>query len=127
MVSPNEDQKETMTIVKDVFKHLGLSSKMRFSAKRITNTKKDAQRGRNGRKGWPPIVHVAFGSEDTKSELFPRLKNLKGTNNVKLTLTIDNLSMIRWWVDAPDRTYCDYKGHTGLMMSLGGAHLLVAQ
>ena len=79
MVSPNEDQKETTTMVKDVFKHLGLSSKMRFSAKRITNTKKDAQRGRNGRKGWPPIVHVAFGSEDTKSELFPRLKNLKGT------------------------------------------------
>ena len=79
MVSPNEDEKETTVAVKDVFKQLGLSSKTKFSAKRISMTRKEAQRGRNGRKGWPPIVHVAFGSEDTKSDLFPRLKNLKGS------------------------------------------------
>ena len=39
---------------------------------------------------------------------------------MKLTLTIDDLSMIRWWVDASDRTHMDCNDHTGLMMSLGG-------
>ena len=48
------------------------------------------------------------------------LKYLKGTKYMKLTLTIDNLLMIRWWVDALDRTHHDCKGHTGSMMSLGG-------
>ena len=45
------------------------------------------------------------------------LKYLKGTKHMKLTLTIDDLSMIRWWVDASDWTHMDCKGHTGLMMS----------
>ncbi len=50
------------------------------------------------------------------------LKYLKGTKYMKLTLTIDDLSMIRWWVDASNRTHHDCKGHTGSMMSLGGVH-----
>ena len=39
---------------------------------------------------------------------------------MKLTLTIDDLSIIKWWVDVSDRTHHDLKGHTGSMMSLGG-------
>ena len=38
---------------------------------------------------------------------------------MKLTLTNDDLSIIKWWVDASDRTHHDLKGHTGSMMSLG--------
>ncbi len=39
-------------------------------------------------------------------------------------LTIDDLSMIRWWVDASDRTHHDCKGHTGSMMSLEGGEVV---
>lgn len=38
---------------------------------------------------------------------------------MKLTLSVDNLSTIKWWVDASDNTHADCKGHTGAMMSLG--------
>ena len=48
------------------------------------------------------------------------LKYLKGTKYIKLTRTIDDLLMIRWWVDASDRTHHDCKGRIGSMMSLGG-------
>ena len=39
---------------------------------------------------------------------------------MKLTLTINDLSMICWWVDASVWTHMDYRGHTGSMMPLGG-------
>ena len=77
MVSPNggdgdtdnggdgEDPKDMVASVKNIFKHLGLSSTVKFSATRIINTAKAAKRGRNGRKRWPPIIKVAFCSEDT--------------------------------------------------------------
>ena len=52
------------------------------------------------------------------------LKYLKGTKYLKLTLTIDDFSMVRWWVDASDRTHPDCKGHTGTMMSMGSGVIL---
>ncbi len=48
------------------------------------------------------------------------LKYLKGAKHMKLTLTIDDLLMIRWWVDASDRTHMDCNGHTASIISLGG-------
>ena len=83
MVSPNEDLKSA---VKNVFKQVGLSARVKFAAKRIMSTKKEAQRGRYGRKGWPPIIHVAFESEETKNELFPQLKNLKGSKYSQISV-----------------------------------------
>ena len=47
-------------------------------------------------------------------------KYLKGTTYMKLLLSIDNVSKIKWWVDASGRTPEDCKGHTSVMMSLGG-------
>ena len=44
---------------------------------------------------------------------------LKGTRHMKLTLLVDSVSMIRWWVDASYNAHDDCKGHTGAMMSLG--------
>ncbi len=41
------------------------------------------------------------------------LKYLKGKEYKKQTFTIDDLSMIRWWVDASDRIHHDCKAHTG--------------
>ncbi len=48
------------------------------------------------------------------------LAYLKFTKYMKLTVTVDDLSVIRWWVDTTDWTHHDCKGHSGIMMSLGG-------
>ena len=52
------------------------------------------------------------------------LKYLKGTRHMKLTISINDLSTVRWWVDASDRTHEDCKGHTGVMMTLGKGALV---
>ena len=52
------------------------------------------------------------------------LKYLKGTMYMKLTLTVDNLNTISWWVDASYGAHMDLKGHTGMMMSLGRGALM---
>ena len=36
-----------------------------------------------------------------------------------LTLSIDNVGIIKWWVDASYNVHPDCKGHTGEMMSFG--------
>ena len=47
------------------------------------------------------------------------LKYLKGTMYMKLTLSVDSLNTIFWWVDASYGAHMDLKGHTEMMMSLG--------
>ena len=44
---------------------------------------------------------------------------LKGTLHMKLNITVDSLSTIRWNVDASYGVYSDCKGRTGMMMTLG--------
>ena len=34
-------------------------------------------------------------------------------------LKADNINIIRWWVDASDRTHDDCKGHSGVLMTMG--------
>ena len=38
---------------------------------------------------------------------------------MKLTLSVDSLALVKWWIDASHLTHQDCKGHTGRMMSLG--------
>ena len=53
---------------------------------------------------------------------------LKGTKYMKLTITVENLNSIKWWIDASDRTHMDMKGHSGYGMSFGkGAVLSYSQ
>ena len=47
------------------------------------------------------------------------LKYLKGTMYMKLTLSVDNMNTIHWYVDAAYGAHMDLKGHTGMMMTLG--------
>ena len=35
---------------------------------------------------------------------------------MKLTITVDNLNSIKWWIDASDKTHMDMKGCTGYGM-----------
>jgi hypothetical protein len=47
------------------------------------------------------------------------LQYLRGTRHMKLTLCVDNLGQIKWWVGASYNVHEDCKGQTGAMMSLG--------
>ena len=45
------------------------------------------------------------------------LKYLNGMKRMKLTLSVEILPFIQWWVDASYLAHPDYKGHTGAVMS----------
>jgi hypothetical protein len=57
--------------------------------------------------------------EDDWGKLKRLLKYLKGTRFMKLTLSVDSLDVIRWYVDASYNVHWDCKGQTGAMMTLG--------
>ena len=69
-------------------------------------------------------TRVKAPDEDDWLKLCRVLKYLKGMRHMKLNLSVDDLSVIKWWVDASDRTHWDCKGHTGVMMSLGKGAVL---
>jgi hypothetical protein len=39
--------------------------------------------------------------------------------NTNLTLSADNLRVVKWYVDASFAVHPDFKSHTGAMMTLG--------
>ena len=47
------------------------------------------------------------------------LKYLKVTRRLKLTLTIESMGVIKWFVDGSHNTHWDCKGHGGAMMVMG--------
>ena len=47
------------------------------------------------------------------------LKYIKGTRNIKLTLKVDSMSMVIWWVDESYNTQGYCKGQNRSMMSIG--------
>jgi hypothetical protein len=47
------------------------------------------------------------------------IKYLRGTEQLILLLSADNLNIIKWWVDASYGVHYDMKSHTGGVMSLG--------
>ena len=49
-------------------------------------------------------------------KLIRLLKFLNGTRNKRLRITADNLSVIKWYVDASFAVHPDYKSHTGATM-----------
>ena len=57
--------------------------------------------------------------EDDWGKLKQVLKYLKGTLYMKLTLEADNLSILKWWIDASHNVHMDCRGHTGTVFSLG--------
>ena len=57
--------------------------------------------------------------EDNWGKLQHVILYIKGTLSFKLTLSADNLSVVKWWINADYAVHEDYKGHTGAMMTLG--------
>ncbi len=68
---------------------------------------------------WFLTTRVKEPDEDDSGKLRRVIKYLKGTRRLRLTLSVDDLSIIRWWVDASYSVHEDCKGNTGVMMSLG--------
>ncbi len=64
-------------------------------------------------------TRVKRPDEDDWGKLKRVLKYLKGTRHMKLTLSVDDISTIRWWVDSSYNVHPDSRGQTGAMMSLG--------
>jgi hypothetical protein len=47
------------------------------------------------------------------------MKYLNGTKGENLTLSADNLRVVKWYVDASFADHPDFKSHTSVMMTLG--------
>lgn len=52
------------------------------------------------------------------------LKILKGTKKMKLRLSMDNLEVIKWWVDASYNAHIDCKRQRGAMLTLGEGSMI---
>ena len=64
-------------------------------------------------------THAKAPDEDEWGKLRRVLKYLKGTRRLVLTLEADDLTIIKWWLDAYFQAHDNCKGHTGAMMYLG--------
>ena len=47
------------------------------------------------------------------------LKYLNGTRYLKLKLSVDNLGILKWYVDGSHNVHWDCKGHGGAVLKLG--------
>ena len=64
-------------------------------------------------------TRVKAPNENDWSKLLRLIKYLNGTRNLKLTLSIDDLRVIKWYVDASFAVHADFKSHTGAVMTMG--------
>ena len=62
---------------------------------------------------------VKAPTESDWDKLVRLLKYLNATRDDVLTLSIDDLRVIKWWVDASFAVHPDFKSHTGGCMSMG--------
>jgi hypothetical protein len=47
------------------------------------------------------------------------LKYLNGTKYLRLNLSVDDLGLLKWYVDASHNVHWDCRGHGGAMFTLG--------
>ncbi len=59
------------------------------------------------------------GTATLHGELKRVLKYLNDTKFLKLTLSIENLGMLKWYVDGSHNVHWDCKGHGGAVFKLG--------
>ena len=67
---------------------------------------------------------VKIPYEDDWGKLKMVLKYPKGTKHMKLTLILDSLSIVYWWIDELYNTHENCRGHIGCMMILGKGEVL---
>ena len=64
-------------------------------------------------------TRVKSPDEDDWGKLKRVLKYLTGTKYVKLNLSVDNLGMLKWYVDGSHNVHWDCKGHAGAVFKMG--------
>lgn len=64
-------------------------------------------------------TRVQYPDEDDWKKLGRCLSYLKKVGDLPLTLEADNMSTIKWWVDASFAVHKDFKSHTGATMTMG--------
>ena len=64
--------------------------------------------------------------EDDFNKLTRVVKCLRGTQDMTLTLGLQNDGVMTWWVDASYAVHNDMKGHTGGTMSLGHGSIYIS-
>ena len=57
--------------------------------------------------------------EDDWGNLVQCMKYLKGTKYMQLTLMVDTMYIIKWWVDESHHNHMDFRENTGAMMYIG--------
>jgi hypothetical protein len=64
-------------------------------------------------------TRVKNPDKDNWGKLKQVLKYLNGAKFLKLTLTVENLGMLKWYVDGAHNIHWDCKGHGGAVFKLG--------
>ncbi len=64
-------------------------------------------------------TRVKNPDEDDWGKLKRVLKYLNGTRYLKLKLSVDNLGMLKWYVDGSHNVHWDCKGHGGAVFKMG--------
>ena len=64
-------------------------------------------------------TRVKEPDDDDWGKLKRVLRYLSGTRSLPLTMSVDDISEVRWYVDASFAAHDDCKGHTGAMMTMG--------
>ena len=62
---------------------------------------------------------VAKATEQDQKKLERILSYLKRTRDLKLTLGVDNLHVVKWWADSAFAVHSDLRSHSGLLGTLG--------
>ena len=64
-------------------------------------------------------TRVKDSNEGDWKKLLRLIKYLNGTREMVLTLSADNASIIKWYVDVAFAVHPDFKSHTGIIMKMG--------
>ena len=65
-------------------------------------------------------TRVQSPNETDWGKLMKLMKYLNGTQELMLTLTVDSLTCLKFYVDAAFAVHPDFKSHTGMYMTMGG-------
>ena len=52
------------------------------------------------------------------------MKYLNGTRDLVLTLSADQLNILKWCVDAAFAVHADFESHTGVRMTMGKGDMM---
>ncbi len=66
-----------------------------------------------------PTTRVKEPDKDDWGKLKRVLKYLNGTKYLKLKLSVENLGMLKWYIDGSHNVHADCRGHGGVVFTMG--------